>query len=249
MPWVLLAAALIAATAFGAAWHQANADLNNLRIGGLPSINALLSENKEFLKVLQTDSALEKGSGILGSYLAKIRADGVAKHAGMKQRLGAAAPREEVFKVKCGRCCSSGAPLATGRRNGAKNAAFEIRKASRARAPDSPMPGECSDSTNSPADEEGCRECPLREERGAENFPNLDLKLWKGNRTNTLNIGPKTKAIDARQAIPFLRGTPAGEQHRGERRYKDVSAGPRTKQDSVALRRQRTKFVWHARET
>jgi hypothetical protein len=40
--------------------------------------------------------------------------------------------------------------IATGRGNGSKSASFEIREASRARAPDSPMPGE-GRSPNSPA--------------------------------------------------------------------------------------------------
>jgi len=53
-------------------------------------------------------------------------------------------PRKEL------RMSHSGAQFATGRRNGAKNASFEIRKASRARAPDSPTPGE-GRSPNSPA--------------------------------------------------------------------------------------------------
>jgi hypothetical protein len=39
------------------------------------------------IKELQSDTFTEKDSGILESYLAKIRRDGVAKHADMKQRL------------------------------------------------------------------------------------------------------------------------------------------------------------------
>jgi hypothetical protein len=47
----------------------------------------LLKENQEIFLELQNDSESEKGSGILAPYLAQIRADGVAKHAAMKQQL------------------------------------------------------------------------------------------------------------------------------------------------------------------
>ena len=47
----------------------------------------MLEENQTLLKELQADPFTEKDSGILESYLAKIRRDGVAKHADMKQRL------------------------------------------------------------------------------------------------------------------------------------------------------------------
>jgi hypothetical protein len=46
-----------------------------------------LKEDQELLQALQNDSALGKDSVILASYLANIRADGVAKHADMKQQL------------------------------------------------------------------------------------------------------------------------------------------------------------------
>lgn len=47
----------------------------------------LLKENQALIKELQSEPFTEKDSGILESYLAKIRRDGVAKHANMKQRL------------------------------------------------------------------------------------------------------------------------------------------------------------------
>jgi phosphomevalonate kinase len=50
-------------------------------------IATLLQENQSILKELQTEPFSELNSGILESYLAKIRRDGVAKHADMKQRL------------------------------------------------------------------------------------------------------------------------------------------------------------------
>jgi hypothetical protein len=53
----------------------------------LQPIAALLKENQAILKELQADPFAEKDLGILESYLAKIRRDGVAKHADMKQRL------------------------------------------------------------------------------------------------------------------------------------------------------------------
>jgi hypothetical protein len=84
---VLLVAALIAATVAGAAWYQASAALRHQRLDELSPIAALLKEDQELLQGLHTDSALEKESGILASYLAKIRADGLAKHADMKERL------------------------------------------------------------------------------------------------------------------------------------------------------------------
>lgn len=47
----------------------------------------MLKEDQELLQALQTNAEVEKDSGILASYLAMIRADGVAKQAEMKQRL------------------------------------------------------------------------------------------------------------------------------------------------------------------
>jgi hypothetical protein len=84
---VLAAAALIAAILAGAAWYQRTAELSQLRMSELKLIAALLKEDQELLGTLQTDAALAKDSGILTSYLAKIRADGLPKHADMKQRL------------------------------------------------------------------------------------------------------------------------------------------------------------------
>jgi len=53
----------------------------------LAPIVALLKEDQELLQALQADSVLEKDVGILASYLARIRTDGVPKHADAKQRL------------------------------------------------------------------------------------------------------------------------------------------------------------------
>jgi hypothetical protein len=57
----------------------------------LQPIAMLLKEDQALLKELQTEPFVEKDSGILESYLAKIRRDGVPKHADMKQKLDALA--------------------------------------------------------------------------------------------------------------------------------------------------------------
>ena len=87
----LLALASLAALVTTAAWHHASSALHDSRTQLLGStlqpIAAMLEENQTLLKELQADPFTEKDSGILESYLAKIRRDGVAKHADMKQRL------------------------------------------------------------------------------------------------------------------------------------------------------------------
>ena len=50
-------------------------------------IKALLKENQALIKALQAEASAETNSGILESYLTKIRRDGVPKHADTKQRL------------------------------------------------------------------------------------------------------------------------------------------------------------------
>jgi hypothetical protein len=56
-------------------------------VGELQPIAMLRHENQAILKELQAEPFTEKDSGILESYLAKIRRDGVPKHADMKQKL------------------------------------------------------------------------------------------------------------------------------------------------------------------
>jgi hypothetical protein len=53
----------------------------------LQPLAGLLKENQALIKELQAEPFAEKDSGILESYLAKIRRDTVAKHADMKQKL------------------------------------------------------------------------------------------------------------------------------------------------------------------
>ena len=50
-------------------------------------IAVLLEEDQALIKELQSEPFNESDSGILESYLAKIRRDGVPKHADMKQKL------------------------------------------------------------------------------------------------------------------------------------------------------------------
>jgi hypothetical protein len=59
--------------------------------GELQPIAMLLKEDQAILRELQAEPFAEKDSGILESYLAKIRRDGVPMHADMKQKLDALA--------------------------------------------------------------------------------------------------------------------------------------------------------------
>ena len=85
--WILLLVAIVAAATAGTAWYHTVASLGELRAGGLEPIAALLKQDQDLLQRLQADGATDKAGGILGSYLAKIRADGLPKHADMKQKL------------------------------------------------------------------------------------------------------------------------------------------------------------------
>ncbi len=60
-------------------------------VGELQPIAIFLEENQALTRELNSEPFTEKESGILESYLAKIRRDGVAKHADMKQKLDALA--------------------------------------------------------------------------------------------------------------------------------------------------------------
>jgi phosphomevalonate kinase len=89
--WVLFAAALIAAVVAAGAWYYAHDALEHthsqLLAGELQPVSTMLKENQALIKELQAEPFTEKDSGILESYLAKIRKGGVAKHGDMKQRL------------------------------------------------------------------------------------------------------------------------------------------------------------------
>jgi hypothetical protein len=64
--------------------HQASEALNESR---MRVVSGLLGPSAALIKELQAEPFTEKDAGILASYLAKIRRDGVAKNAQMKQRL------------------------------------------------------------------------------------------------------------------------------------------------------------------
>jgi hypothetical protein len=89
--WAILAPALIAGCVAAGFWHHEHEALEESRshvvAGELQPIATLLKENQAFLQELQGEPFTEKDSGILESYLSKVRRDGVAKHADMKQRL------------------------------------------------------------------------------------------------------------------------------------------------------------------
>jgi hypothetical protein len=85
--WTICTAVSIGAALAGVFWYWANGELRLTQNAELRPIAALLQEDQELLKELQTNAALETNSGILASYIAMIRADGVPKHAEMKQRL------------------------------------------------------------------------------------------------------------------------------------------------------------------
>jgi hypothetical protein len=88
---ILLAVVSVLALVAAGAWYHASSALHDSRtqlVGStLDPIAALLKENQALIQELQSESFAEKDSGVLESYLAKIRRDGVAKHADMKQRL------------------------------------------------------------------------------------------------------------------------------------------------------------------
>ena len=87
---LLVVAVVVAVSALGLMFYE-RSQLQEARsrvvVGELLPIAALLDENQAILKELQAERFAEKDSGILESYLAKIRRDGVPKHADMKQKL------------------------------------------------------------------------------------------------------------------------------------------------------------------
>lgn len=89
--WVV-AIVVAAAGALGLAFYD-HSKLQEARacVVALQPIATLLEEDQAILKELQAEPFREMDSGILESYLAKIRRDGVPKHADMKQKLDALA--------------------------------------------------------------------------------------------------------------------------------------------------------------
>jgi len=86
-----LVAPLIAATIALGAWHHAHEALEKARkrliSGELQPIAGMLNDNQALIRELQAEPFTEHDSGMLQSYLAKIRRDGAPRHAAMKQRL------------------------------------------------------------------------------------------------------------------------------------------------------------------
>jgi hypothetical protein len=82
---ILIAILLLAGTLATAAWYQTHESRAQILSGELQSMASLLQENQSIIKELQAFT--EPNYGILESYLAKIRRDGVPKHADMKQKL------------------------------------------------------------------------------------------------------------------------------------------------------------------
>lgn len=87
----VIAALLVMGLVATGAWYYASEALHQSRAQLVGNIlepgAALLKENQVLIQELQSEPFTEKDSGVLESYLTKIRRDGVAKHADMKQRL------------------------------------------------------------------------------------------------------------------------------------------------------------------
>jgi hypothetical protein len=89
--WAFLAVAVVVAVvALGLLVYE-RLQLQEVRAqivaGELQPIAMLLKEDEAILKELRAELFAETDSGILDSYLAKVRSDGVSKHADMKQKL------------------------------------------------------------------------------------------------------------------------------------------------------------------
>src|SRR5258708_17614805 len=86
-----LVTALIAALIALGAWYHAHEALAEARTrlisGELQPIAGMLNENQALIRELRAAPFTEQDAGILEAYLAKIRRDGVPKHADMRQRL------------------------------------------------------------------------------------------------------------------------------------------------------------------
>jgi len=88
---ILLTAVSVVALAATVGWYHAHQSLQESRAqwvtNTLKPMAALLTENQGIITELQAEPFIEKDNGILEAYLIKIRRDGAAKNATMKQRL------------------------------------------------------------------------------------------------------------------------------------------------------------------
>ena len=83
----------------------------------LQPIALMLAEDQALLRELQAAPFTEPNSGILEAYLAKIRRDGVPKHADMKQKLDQLAENNTAIVTLImagGNYAASGVPFPTG---------------------------------------------------------------------------------------------------------------------------------------
>ena len=94
----LVIAAAILAVAIGGTWHYARQDLHVCIVDdSLQPIATLLEDNKKLVDELKTDGYADSESTILGSYLARIRKDGVPKNSAMKQLIDRLANNNTVI--------------------------------------------------------------------------------------------------------------------------------------------------------
>jgi hypothetical protein len=84
-------AVLVAAAGWYSAYRSAQESRSQLVASTLAPIAELLTDDQLTINKLQSEPFAEMDNGILESYLIKIRRDGVAKHADMKQKLDALA--------------------------------------------------------------------------------------------------------------------------------------------------------------
>jgi hypothetical protein len=92
MPAKFAVAAVLIGVFFSYRENQARRSMRAQFVAAaLQPIATLLNDDQAILKELQGKSFVERDSGILESYLAKIRCDGVPQHADLKQKLDALA--------------------------------------------------------------------------------------------------------------------------------------------------------------
>jgi hypothetical protein len=92
-----LAITSIVVVVSAAGWYRAeNAARSTTKIAAdrlvadyLRPIESLVSDDEAIIKELEGERNAEKDSGILDSYMARVRRDGVSKNSGMKQRIDA----------------------------------------------------------------------------------------------------------------------------------------------------------------
>jgi hypothetical protein len=84
---IVMSAAVVVAAGGWYHVHSIVHTQSQFSMSELQPIATLLKENQALIKELQSKPFIEVDSGVLESYLVKIRRDGVPKHADMKQRL------------------------------------------------------------------------------------------------------------------------------------------------------------------